>query len=58
MAFVDDDLEQPKEQGIEVVAEPKPVTVGGHDLAFVVDPHGYRVDLVEQGTMKVGDLIQ
>ena len=54
MAFVDDDLEQPKDQGVELAAEPETMTVGGHDLAFVVDPDGYRVDLVERGTMKVG----
>jgi lactoylglutathione lyase len=54
VAFVDDDLEQPKDQGVEAAAEPETMTVGGHDLAFVVDPDGYRVDLVERGTMKVG----
>ena len=64
VAFVVDDLEETvgrlKEQGVEVAVEPKTMTVEGHDyrIAFVVDPDGYRVELVERGTMKVGDLIQ
>ncbi len=64
VAFVVDDLEgmvgRLKEQGVEVAVEPKTMTVDGHDyrIAFVVDPDGYRVELVERGTMKVGDLIQ
>ena len=64
VAFVVDDLEgtvgRLKEQGVEVAVEPKTMTVEGHDyrIAFVVDPDGYRVELVERGTMKVGDLIQ
>jgi lactoylglutathione lyase len=35
------------------------MTVGGHDfcIACVVDPDDYRVELVERGTIKVGDLI-
>lgn len=39
---------------------PKTMTVEGHDyrIAFVVDPDGYRVELIQRGTMKVGDLIQ
>jgi lactoylglutathione lyase len=49
-----------KEQGVEVVVEPKVMTVEGHDykISFVKDPDGYRVELVEQGTMKVGDMVQ
>jgi lactoylglutathione lyase len=64
VAFVVDDLEgtvaRLKEQGVEVAVEPKTMTVEGHGykIAFVVDPDGYRVELVERGTMKVGDMIQ
>jgi lactoylglutathione lyase len=64
VAFVVDDLEgtvgRLKGQGVEVAVEPKTMTVGGHGyrIAFVVDPDGYRVELVERGTMKVGNLIQ
>jgi lactoylglutathione lyase len=36
------------------------MTVEGHDyrISFIEDPDGSRVELVERGTMKVGDLIQ
>ncbi len=36
------------------------MTIEGHDyrIAIVVNPDGYRVELVERGTMEVGDLIQ
>lgn len=36
------------------------MTVEGHDyrIAFVMDPDGYKIEFVERGTMKVGDLIQ
>jgi lactoylglutathione lyase len=36
------------------------MAVEGHDyrISFIEDPDGYRVELVERGTMKVGDLIQ
>jgi lactoylglutathione lyase len=36
------------------------MTVEGRDykISFIEDPDGYRVELVERGTMKVGDLIQ
>ncbi|MBX6763601.1 MAG: VOC family protein, partial [Rubrobacteraceae bacterium] len=62
VAFVVDDLEgtvaRLKEQGVEVDVEPKTMTVDGHDyrIAFVLDPDGYRVELVQKGTMKVGDM--
>ncbi len=40
--------------------EPKTITVEGHDyrLSFDKDPDGYRVELVERGTMKVGEIVQ
>lgn len=64
VAFTVDDLpgtvDGLKEQGVEVALEPKTMTVGGHDykISFVKDPDGYRVELLERGTMKVGDIIQ
>ncbi|WP_273846553.1 VOC family protein [Rubrobacter calidifluminis] len=64
VAFVVDDLEgtvaRLKEQGVEVAVEPKTMTVDGNDyrIAFVLDPDGYRVELVQRGTMKVGDMMQ
>lgn len=64
VAFVVDDLggtvAKLEGAGVEVAVAPKTMTVEGHDykIAFVVDPDGYRVELVERGTMKVGDLIQ
>ena len=49
-----------KQKGVEVALEPKTMTVEGHDykIAFVVDPDGYRIELLERGTMKVGDITQ
>ena len=49
-----------KQQGVEVALDPKTMTVQGHDykIAFVVDPDGYRIELIERGTMKVGDITQ
>jgi lactoylglutathione lyase len=40
-----------QEQGVEVALAPKMMTVEGHDyrIAFVVDPDGYRIELVERG---------
>jgi lactoylglutathione lyase len=64
VAFTVDDLEgtvaELEKQGVEVALAPKTMTVEDHNyhIAFVVDPDGYRVELVERGTMKVGDLIQ
>lgn len=64
VAFVVDNLEDVvaglKEQGVEVAVEPKTLTVDGNDykISFVADPDGYRVELVERGTMKVGDMRQ
>ncbi len=64
VAFTVDDLEGTvaglEEQGVEVALAPKTMTVEGHDyrIAFVVDPDGYRIELLERGTMKVGEIIQ
>lgn len=64
VAFLVDDLEgtvgELKSGGVEVALEPKTMTVEGHDykIAFVVDPDGYRIELIERGTMKVGNIVQ
>ena len=64
IAFTVDDLEgtvaRLQEGGVKLTVEPKTMAVDGHDyrIAFVEDPDGYRVELVERGTMKVGDMIQ
>jgi lactoylglutathione lyase len=64
VAFVVDDLVGTvaglEKNGVEVTLQPKTMTVEGHDyrLAFVKDPDGYRIELIERGTMKVGDIIQ
>jgi catechol 2,3-dioxygenase-like lactoylglutathione lyase family enzyme len=59
-----DDLESTvaslKEQGVTVTLEPKTLTADGHDYkaAFIEDPDGYKIELVQRGTMKVRSLIQ
>jgi lactoylglutathione lyase len=64
VAFTVDDLEgtvgRLKEAGVNVTLEPKTLTADGHDyrIAFVEDPDGYKVELVQRGTMKVGEMIQ
>ena len=64
VAFTVDDLEGTvsglKDQGVKVTLEPKTLTADGHDyrIAFIEDPDGYKVELVQRGTMKVGDIIQ
>lgn len=64
IAFTVGDLEgtvaRLQEGGVKLTVEPKTMAVDGHDyrIAFVEDPDGYRVELVERGTMKVGDMIQ
>ncbi len=64
VAFTVDDLEGTvaglKEQGVRVTLEPKTLTADGHDyrIAFIEDPDGYKVELVQRGTMKVGEILQ
>lgn len=64
VAFTVDDLggtvAKLEEDGVEVTLQPKTMTVEGHDykIAFVLDPDGYKIELVERGTMKLGGLIQ
>ena len=64
VAFTGDGLEETvedlKSQGIRVTLEPKTLTADSNDyrIAFVEDPDGYKVELVERGTMKVGSMYQ
>ena len=64
VAFVVDDLEETvsrlKEQGVNVTLEPKTLTADGNDyrISFIEDPDGYNIELVQRGTMKVGDMTQ
>ena len=64
VAFVVDDLEGTvstlKEQGVNVTLEPKTLTADGNDyrIAFIEDPDGYKIELVQRGTMKVGEMMQ
>ena len=64
VAFTVDGLEETverlKNQDVKVTLEPKTLTADGNDyrIAFVEDPDGYKVELVERGTIKVGNLYQ
>lgn len=44
---------------MEIALAPETMTVEGHGyhIAFLVDPDGYRIELLECGTMKVGEII-
>jgi len=44
---LDATLAQLKEQGIEPEREPYSVREGGSRLCFVLDPDGYRIELIE-----------
>lgn len=64
VAFTVDDLEGTienlKNQDVTVTLEPKTLTADGHDyrIAFIEDPDGYKIELVQRGTMKVGEMMQ
>ena len=64
VAFTVDDLEETvsrlKEQDVNINLEPKTLTADGNDykIAFIEDPDGYKIELVQRGTMKVGDMMQ
>ena len=47
-----------EDQGVTVTIEPRTLTADGHDygIAFIEDQDGYKVELVQRGTMKVGDI--
>ncbi len=37
-----------KKQGVNVVREPGPMKFGGPEIAFIEDPNGYKIELVQQ----------
>ena len=64
VAFTVDDLEATiedlKGQGVTVTLDCKTLTADGNDyrIAFIEDPDGYKIELVQRGTMKVGNMYQ
>ena len=36
-----------KEKGVKVVREPGPMKFGGPEIAFIEDPDGYKVELIQ-----------
>ena len=64
VAFTVDDLEATiedlKNQHVTVTLEPKTLTADNNDyrIAFIEDPDGYKIELVQRGTMKVGKMYQ
>jgi lactoylglutathione lyase len=36
-------------KGVKVVREPGPMKYGGSAIAFIEDPNGYRIELIERG---------
>lgn len=41
--------EELKARGVKVVREPGPMQHGGSTIAFLEDPNGYRIELIEIG---------
>jgi len=37
-----------KRKGVKVVREPGPMKFGGAEIAFIEDPNGYKIELVQQ----------
>jgi lactoylglutathione lyase len=40
-----------KEKGVKVVREPGPMKFGGPHIAFVEDPNGYKVEIIQTSTV-------
>jgi lactoylglutathione lyase len=40
-----------KQKGVKVVREPGPMKFGGPEIAFIEDPTGYKIELIQNGTM-------
>jgi lactoylglutathione lyase len=40
-----------KEHGVKVVREPGPMKFGGPEIAFIEDPNGYKIELIQRGTL-------
>jgi lactoylglutathione lyase len=41
--------------GVQIVREPGPMKHGGSEIAFIEDPNGYRIELIEIGGRKSED---
>lgn len=39
-------------QGVKVVREPGPMKHGGAVIAFIEDPNGYKIELIEQASLR------
>jgi lactoylglutathione lyase len=57
---LEETVERLKGEGVKVTLEPKTLTADGNEyrIAFVEDPDGYKIELVEHGIMKVGEMHQ
>jgi lactoylglutathione lyase len=40
-----------KDKGVKVVREPGPMKFGGPHIAFVEDPNGYKVEIIQTSTV-------
>ena len=40
--------ERLRAQGVKIVREPGPMKHGGSDIAFIEDPNGYRIELIQK----------
>jgi lactoylglutathione lyase len=38
-----------KQKGVKVVREPGPMKFGGPEIAFIEDPNGYKIELIQIG---------
>ena len=51
LAISSDDIyrtcEELKQKGVKVVREPGPMKFGGPEIAFIEDPNGYKVELIQ-----------
>ena len=43
-----------KAKGVKVVREPGPMKHGGSTIAFIEDPNGYRIELIQLGEAAAG----
>ncbi len=63
VAFAVEDLDALSERleeagGVDFESKPHAMGGSGTRLFFVKDPDGYRIELLECGTMKIGEIIQ
>jgi lactoylglutathione lyase len=47
---IDDTCRRLKAQGVKVIREPGPMKHGSTVIAFIEDPTGYRIELIQKGT--------